>query len=80
MHHHHSGTFVRFGLLSIYAICSSGLSAIGHQHFPLRTNQKNQPTIILSHNKLAPAASHRLMISISISTPKKCEEEKKNGR
>jgi hypothetical protein len=46
----------------------------------LSEQTKNQPTIILSHNKLAPAASHRLMISISISTPKKCEEEKKNGR
>lgn len=40
MHHHHPGTFVRFGLLSIYAICSSDLSAIGHQYFPLRTNQE----------------------------------------
>jgi hypothetical protein len=32
----------------------------------LSEQTKNQPTIILSHNKLAPAANHRLVISISM--------------
>jgi hypothetical protein len=44
--------------------CSLGLSATSQQYFSLRTNQppatsRNQPAVIFSQNKPAPAISHQ---------------------
>jgi hypothetical protein len=44
--------------------CSLGLSAIGQQYFSLGTNQppatsRNQPPVLFSQNKPAPAISHQ---------------------
>jgi hypothetical protein len=44
--------------------CSLGLSATSQQYFSLRTNQppatsRNQPTVLFSQNKPAPAISHQ---------------------
>jgi hypothetical protein len=44
--------------------CSLGLSAISQQYFSLRTNQppatsRNQPAVLFSQNKPAPAISHQ---------------------
>jgi hypothetical protein len=44
--------------------CSLGLSATSQQYFSLRTNQppatsQNQPTVLFSQNKPAPAISHQ---------------------
>jgi hypothetical protein len=46
------------------AACSLGLSATSQQYFSLRTNQppatsRNQPAVIFSQNKPAPAISHQ---------------------
>jgi hypothetical protein len=46
------------------APCSLGLSATSQQYFSLRTNQppatsKNQPAVLFSQNKPAPAISHQ---------------------
>jgi hypothetical protein len=46
------------------AACSFGLSATSQQYFSLRTNQpsvtsRNQPAVLFSQNKPAPAISHR---------------------
>jgi hypothetical protein len=45
-------------------ICSLGLSATSQQYFSLRTNQppatsRNQPAVLFSQNKPAPAISHQ---------------------
>jgi hypothetical protein len=47
-----------------YAPCSLGLSATSQQYFSLRTNQppatsQNQPAVLFSQNKPAPAISHQ---------------------
>jgi hypothetical protein len=44
--------------------CSLGLSATSQQYFSLRTNQppaisRNQPAVLFSQNKSAPAISHQ---------------------
>jgi hypothetical protein len=44
--------------------CSLGLSATSQQYFSLRTNQppatsRNQPAVLFSQNKSAPATSHQ---------------------
>jgi hypothetical protein len=44
--------------------CSLGLSATSQQYFSLRTNQppatsRNQPAVLFSQNKPAPAISHQ---------------------
>jgi hypothetical protein len=43
--------------------CSLGLSATSQQYFSLRTNQppatSNQPAVLFSQNKPAPAISHQ---------------------
>jgi hypothetical protein len=44
--------------------CSLGLSATSQQYFSLTTNQppatsRNQPAVLFSHNKPAPAISHQ---------------------
>jgi hypothetical protein len=44
--------------------CSLGLSATSQQYFSLRTNQppatsQNQPAVLFSQNKPAPAISHQ---------------------
>jgi hypothetical protein len=46
------------------AACSLGLSATSQQYFSLRTNQppttsRNQPAVLFSQNKPAPAISHQ---------------------
>jgi hypothetical protein len=43
------------------AACSLGLSATSQQYFSLRTNQPpaNQPAVLFSQNKPAPAISHQ---------------------
>jgi hypothetical protein len=47
-----------------HAACSLGLSATSQQYFSLRTNQppatnRNQPAVLFSQNKPAPAISHQ---------------------
>jgi hypothetical protein len=47
-----------------FAACSLGLSATSQQYFSLRTNQppatsRNQPAVLFSQNKPAPAISHQ---------------------
>jgi hypothetical protein len=47
-----------------YTACSLGLSATSQQYFSLRTNQppatsRNQPAVLFSQNKPAPAISHQ---------------------
>jgi hypothetical protein len=47
-----------------YTACSLGLSATSQQYFFLRTNQppassRNQPAVLFSQNKPAPAISHQ---------------------
>jgi hypothetical protein len=49
---------------SSFAPCSLGLSATSQQYFSLRTNQspatsQNQPAVLFSQNKPAPAISHQ---------------------
>jgi hypothetical protein len=49
---------------STQAACSLGLSATSQQYFSLRTNQppatsRNQPAVLFSQNKPAPAISHQ---------------------
>jgi hypothetical protein len=46
------------------AACSLGLSATSQQYFSLKTNQppatsRNQPAVLFSQNKPAPAISHQ---------------------
>jgi hypothetical protein len=48
----------------ILCSCSLGLSATSQQYFSLRTNQppatsRNQPAVLFSRNKPAPAISHQ---------------------
>jgi hypothetical protein len=50
--------------ISTHAPCSLGLSATSQQYFSLRTNQppatsQNQPAVLFSQNKPAPAISHQ---------------------
>jgi hypothetical protein len=54
---------VKFFSLEL-APCSLGLSATSQQYFSLRTNQppatsQNQPAVLFSQNKPAPAISHQ---------------------
>jgi hypothetical protein len=47
-----------------FSACSLGLSATSQQYFSLRTNQppaisRNQPAVLFSQNKPAPAISHQ---------------------
>jgi hypothetical protein len=47
-----------------HSACSLGLSATSQQYFSLRTNQppatsRNQPAVLFSQNKPAPAISHQ---------------------
>jgi hypothetical protein len=49
---------------SLNAACSLGLSATSQQYFSLGTNQpqatsRNQPAVLFSQNKPAPAMSHQ---------------------
>jgi hypothetical protein len=51
-------------LATTHAPCSLGLSATSQQYFSLRTNQppatsQNQPAVLFSQNKPAPAISHQ---------------------
>jgi hypothetical protein len=48
----------------LLSACSLGLSATSQQYFSLRTNQppatsRNQPAVLFSQNKPAPAISHQ---------------------
>jgi hypothetical protein len=50
--------------LTNHTPCSLGLSATSQQYFSLRTNQplatsQNQPAVLFSQNKPAPAISHQ---------------------
>jgi hypothetical protein len=50
--------------LKLLSPCSLGLSATSQQYFSLRTNQppatsRNQPAVLFSQNKPAPAISHQ---------------------
>jgi hypothetical protein len=58
-----SGNNFSSNFISISA-CSLGLSATSQQYFSLRTNQppaisRNQPAVLFSQNKPAPAISHQ---------------------
>jgi hypothetical protein len=49
-------------IVYVHAACSLGLSATSQQYFSLRTNQppatsRNQPAVLFSQNKPAPAIS-----------------------
>jgi hypothetical protein len=51
-------------LIKVTPACSLGLSATSQQYFSLRTNQppatsRNQPAVLFSQNKPAPAISHQ---------------------
>jgi hypothetical protein len=59
-------TKIRFAKPKIryFTACSLGLSATSQQYFSLRTNQppatsRNQPAVLFSQNKPAPAISHQ---------------------
>jgi hypothetical protein len=53
-----------FRFPGLFTACSLGLSATSQQYFSLRTNQppatsRNQPAVLFSQNKPAPAISHQ---------------------
>jgi hypothetical protein len=54
----------RWDVTTQFTPCSLGLSATSQQYFSLRTNQppatsQNQPAVLFSQNKPAPAISHQ---------------------
>jgi hypothetical protein len=57
------GKLVNIEMYYSSSACSLGLSATSQQYFSLRTNQppatSNQPAVLFSQNKPAPAISHQ---------------------